>query len=72
METKPLISYALKYATFCFVFFWAALSANAQCPTITNSNPIILDASGYTFANLSTDYVTEVGTNGIVWYTDHS
>ncbi|WNH14319.1 gliding motility-associated C-terminal domain-containing protein [Thalassobellus suaedae] len=70
MKTKSLFRYALNYATFCFVFFWTLLSVNAQCPTVTNSNPIILDASGYTFADLSDDYVTEVGTNGIVWYTD--
>ena len=48
--------------------FTTLFSASAQCPTITNpSPPPICDASGYTFANLSTDFATNNG-SGIVWY----
>jgi large repetitive protein len=68
MKTKSLFWYALKYATFSFVFFWTFFSANAQCPTINDSNPVICDASGYTFADLSASLFVSDGGNGIVWY----
>ncbi|MCF8274149.1 MAG: gliding motility-associated C-terminal domain-containing protein [Flavobacteriaceae bacterium] len=68
MKTKSLFWYALKYAAYCFVFFWTILSANAQCPTINDPNPIICDASGYTLSDLSVDYATDTG-GGIVWYS---
>lgn len=41
---------------------------SAQCPTITNTSPLVCDATGYTFLDLSNDYVTDGG-NGIVWYS---
>lgn len=51
------------------VFLWTTFSVNAQCPTIVDPTPSpICDASGFTFADLSTPtYVTDNG-NGIVWY----
>ena len=47
-------------------FLWAPLVVNAQCPTVTNSNPSICDASNLTFADLNV-YATDLG-NGIIWY----
>lgn len=54
------------YAVYSVVFLWATY-VKAQCPIINSSTPIICNATGYTFANLSADYVTDGG-NGIVWY----
>jgi len=54
-------------ASYVLVFMWTAFSAFAQCPTISTPTPIICDASGYNFADLSTNYAVDNG-NGIVWY----
>ena len=65
MKTKNLLRYALKYATFCFVFFWTAFSVNAQCPTIPDPTPTaICDASGFTFEDLN----AYASGSDIVWY----
>ncbi|WP_346880677.1 gliding motility-associated C-terminal domain-containing protein [uncultured Algibacter sp.] len=59
-----------KTPLFVFYILWflvSALSASAQCPTITNSNPPpICDASGFTFNDLNT-FANDEG-DGIVWY----
>ena len=68
MKTKSLLRFTKTFVTFIMVFLWTTFSVNAQCPTVTNPTPPpICDASGYTFANLSTDYAVDAG-NGIVWY----
>jgi len=66
MKTKASFRSVLKSASFILVFF-ATFSTFAQCPTISNPTPTICDASGYLFADLSTDYAVDGG-NGIVWY----
>ena len=72
MKAKYLLKTINTFMVFVSVFFWTTFSVNAQCPTITNSNPgPICDASGYTFTNLSNDYATDNG-NGIVWYKNPS
>jgi len=69
MKTKSLFKWALTYATYSFVFIWAAFSVNAQCPTINDPNPTICDALGYTFSDLSASaYVSDNG-GGIAWYS---
>ncbi|WP_171946611.1 gliding motility-associated C-terminal domain-containing protein [Flaviramulus basaltis] len=69
MKTKSLLRYAHSFATFIMVFLWTAFSLNAQCPTVTDPTPPpICDASGYTFANLSSDFAIDNNGNGIVWY----
>lgn len=69
MKTKLFFGHVLKYTTYVFVFMWTLISANAQCPTITDpAPPAICDAAGYTFADLSGAYATDNG-GGIVWYS---
>ncbi|WP_411766767.1 gliding motility-associated C-terminal domain-containing protein [Winogradskyella sp. A3E31] len=66
MKTSTAFSIG-KPMFYVFVFFWASLSVNAQCPTITDPTPPpICDASGFTFSDLNT-FATDNG-NGIVWY----
>ncbi len=67
MKTKDLFRNVIKTASYIMVFLYTTSSAFAQCPTISNPTPTICDASGYTFADLSTDYAVDGG-NGIVWY----
>ncbi|MCK0178596.1 gliding motility-associated C-terminal domain-containing protein [Flavobacteriaceae bacterium S0862] len=67
MKTKVLFRNVIKKISYIMVFLFATSSAFAQCPTISNPAPTICDASGYTFADLSTDYAVDGG-NGIVWY----
>ncbi|MGC6432446.1 MAG: gliding motility-associated C-terminal domain-containing protein [Jejuia sp.] len=68
MKTKPKLEYMRIPLYFSLLLLFVSLSAHAQCPTISNPTPpAICDASGYTFADLSTDYATDQG-NGIVWY----
>ena len=67
MKTKVLFRNVIKRVSYIMVFLFATSSAFAQCPTISNPAPTICDASGYTFADLSTDYAVDGG-NGIVWY----
>ncbi|MCB4806815.1 gliding motility-associated C-terminal domain-containing protein [Tamlana sp. 62-3] len=68
MKTKSLVRLPSLIGSFFVVFLWMTFSLNAQCPTVTNpAPPAICDASGYTFSDLRTDYVTDGG-NGIVWY----
>ncbi|WP_131474406.1 hypothetical protein, partial [Neotamlana nanhaiensis] len=68
MKTKSLVRFPRLIGSFIMVFLWTAFSLNAQCPTVTNPTPPpICDAAGYTFSDLSSDYVTDGG-NGIVWY----
>src|SRR5690606_25591505 len=66
MKTNYLFKRVKMYAVYSVVFLWATY-VKAQCPIINSSTPIICNATGYTFANLSADYVTDGG-NGIVWY----
>ncbi|WP_345275088.1 gliding motility-associated C-terminal domain-containing protein [Litoribaculum gwangyangense] len=69
MKTKPLFGVTKSFVTLMTVFLLAIFSMHAQCPIVTNSSPPpICDASGYTFADLSSDYATDGG-NGIVWYS---
>lgn len=68
MKTNNLIRWIKGYAIYYMVFFFTNY-VFAQCPTINNLAPIICNATGYTFANLTADYVT--GGNG-VWYTSVS
>lgn len=49
-----------------FVIFGTCLKAFSQCPTITNPNPIICDASGLTIIDLDA-YATDMG-GGITWW----
>ncbi len=53
--------------SYILVFLLSALSASAQCPTVTTPAPAaICDAAGLTFADLSV-YVMDNG-GGVVWY----
>ena len=69
MKTITLLRYTKNFVAFIMVFLWTTFSVNAQCPTIVDPTPPpICDASGFTFADLSSPtYVTDNG-NGIVWY----
>ncbi len=58
----------MAYASYFLVFLWTAFNANAQCPTVTTSNPVICDASNFTFADLDAFADDSVSGNGIVWY----
>ncbi|MBU3820907.1 gliding motility-associated C-terminal domain-containing protein [Flavobacteriaceae bacterium XHP0103] len=71
MKTNYVFRYAKLFAVYIMVFLWGTNMANAQCPTVNDPNPIICDASGYTFSNLSADYATDNG-GGIVWYDQSS
>ncbi|MGE5942794.1 MAG: gliding motility-associated C-terminal domain-containing protein [Flavobacteriales bacterium] len=71
MKTNYLFRYVKFFTIYSMVFLWTAFKVNAQCPTVNNPSPIILDASGYTFAELSADYATDNG-GGISWYLTSS
>ncbi|WP_452601075.1 T9SS type B sorting domain-containing protein [Pontimicrobium sp. MEBiC06410] len=69
MKTSPppLFRKAYMHISYILVFLFTALSASAQCPTVTTPNPNpICDAAGLTFADLNI-YVTDNG-GGVVWY----
>ncbi len=68
MKTKLFFRHVLKYTTYIFVFMWTLISANAQCPTINDANPIILNGAGFTFQDLTPSSVA-VNAAGIVWYS---
>ncbi|TWO33798.1 gliding motility-associated C-terminal domain-containing protein [Seonamhaeicola sediminis] len=68
MTTKPSFKKVLRKTFFILTFLWTSYSSFAQCPTITDPSPTICNASGYTFANLTSDYATDNG-SGIVWYS---
>ena len=53
--------------SYLLVFICAINTIYAQCPTITNTNPSICDASGFTFNDLNA-FATDNG-NGITWYS---
>ena len=67
MKSKSLSRYAKFYAIYMLVFLWSMFLANAQCPTINNTSPVICDASGFNFNNLNS-FVADNG-NGIAWYS---
>ncbi|WP_100610161.1 gliding motility-associated C-terminal domain-containing protein [Confluentibacter lentus] len=67
MKINYLFRYVKFFTIYSMVLLWTAFKINAQCPTVNNSSPIICSAAGYTFTDLSSDYVTDGG-NGIVWY----
>ena len=69
MKNKPTLRRTFISACFSLLFLLMSFQMTAQCPTINNSNPpAICDASGYTFADLSSSsFVTDTG-DGIVWY----
>ncbi|PKQ44356.1 gliding motility-associated C-terminal domain-containing protein [Confluentibacter flavum] len=69
MKKNYSFRYVKFFAIYSMVFLWAALKVNAQCPTVNDPAPTILDASGYTFADLSADFVTDNG-GGISWYSN--
>ena len=66
MKTKSLFRSAVITVSYILVFLCAINTTYAQCPTITNTNPIICDASGFTFGDLNA-YAIDNG-NGITWY----
>ncbi|TXG37470.1 gliding motility-associated C-terminal domain-containing protein [Seonamhaeicola maritimus] len=68
MKIKPSCRYVLRKASYILALLWSSFVTYGQCPTITDPIPTICDASGYTFADLSSDYATDNG-NGIVWYS---
>ena len=69
MKTNYLLRCTKVFVTSLMVFLWATVSLNAQCPTVTDPTPPpICNGAGYTLSDLSDDYATEVGGNGIVWY----
>ncbi|WP_299551948.1 gliding motility-associated C-terminal domain-containing protein [Seonamhaeicola sp.] len=67
MITKSSLRNVFRKASYILVLLWTSYASFGQCPTITDPNPTICDASGYTFSDLSADYATDNG-NGIVWY----
>ncbi len=71
MLKKNYFKYAKFFAIFILVFFLSTFKVKAQCPTLNSSPPPmpICNASGYTLADLSADYVLDGG-NGIKWYAD--
>ncbi|WP_100614112.1 gliding motility-associated C-terminal domain-containing protein [Confluentibacter citreus] len=69
MKTNYLFGYVKFFTIYTLVFLWAAFKVNAQCPTVNDTSPLILDASGYTFADLSADFVIDNG-GGISWYSN--
>lgn len=71
MTTNPSFKKSLRKIFFILTCLWISHSSFGQCPTITDPSPTICNASGYTYANLSSDYATDNG-NGIVWYSASS
>ncbi len=67
MKKSLLSKHAIIHRLLVLLFLWAPFLVAAQCPTITNSTPVICDASGFTFADLNT-FAVDQG-NGIVWYS---
>jgi len=65
MISLKRVYYSVKVLVY-FLIIGSGTLVMAQCPTVNNSAPLICDASGYTFSDLST-FVTDLG-NGIVWY----
>jgi len=68
MKKNYFSKYVKFFAIYSMVFLWTAFKLDAQCPTINNPSPLILDASGYTFADLSADYAIDNG-GSISWYS---
>ena len=66
MKKSLLSKHAIIHRLLVLLFLWVPLLVVAQCPTIPDSNPVICDASGFTFADLNA-YAVDQG-NGIVWY----
>src|SRR5690606_28632981 len=70
MKTNYLFRSVKFFTIYSMVFLCTALKINAQCPTLTPSPPSlpICNASGYNFANLSSDFAINNG-GGIAWYS---
>ncbi|WGD35450.1 gliding motility-associated C-terminal domain-containing protein [Olleya sp. YS] len=65
MKTKTFFGKVAVTITYLIVILSSISYTFAQCPTITNSSPVICDASGLTFNDLN---VYATSTNGIIWY----
>ncbi|RAJ18212.1 gliding motility-associated C-terminal domain-containing protein [Olleya aquimaris] len=65
MKTKSLFGKVAVAITYLIVFLSGISNTYAQCPTITDSNPIVCDASGLIFDDLN---IYATSSNGIIWY----
>ncbi len=66
MKKSLLLKHDIIHRLLVLLFLWAPLLVIAQCPTLTDPNPVICDASNFTFADLNA-FANDQG-NGIVWY----
>ncbi|NNL16837.1 MAG: hypothetical protein HKO81_09395, partial [Flavobacteriaceae bacterium] len=66
MEKSLSLENNIKNRVLLLLFLWVPIFLYAQCPTVTDPNPVICDASNYTFADLNA-FAVDQG-NGIVWY----
>ncbi len=66
MKKSLFLEHAIIHRLVILLFLWTPLLVSSQCPTLTNPNPVICDASNFTFADLDA-FANDIG-NGIVWY----
>ncbi|WP_197077345.1 gliding motility-associated C-terminal domain-containing protein [Lacinutrix sp. Hel_I_90] len=67
MKIKSLFRRSVITLSYIMVFLSSSYFMYAQCPTVNNPNPIICDASGFTFNDLNA-FATDNG-DGILWYS---
>ncbi|WAC03751.1 hypothetical protein N7U66_10165 [Lacinutrix neustonica] len=67
MKKRSLSRKSVILASFFLVFLSSMSYMHAQCPTVNNPNPLICDASGFTFNDLNA-FATDNG-DGVLWYS---
>ncbi len=65
MEKSLSLENYIIHRLLLLLFLWVPLFLNAQCPTVPDPNPVICDASNFTFADLNA-YATP--STNVVWY----